>query len=108
MSANCVSVYCAARIASKSDCESVPLLSCSLLTNATSASRFESPVGSPARMLADIRMSIAANALKNPSLGTESVAELVGYQSIAAFRRAFTPRMGVTPGAWRRSARPTA
>jgi AraC family transcriptional activator of mtrCDE len=58
-------------------------------------------------MLADIRMSIAANALKNPTLSTESVAELVGYQSIAAFRRAFTQRMGVTPGEWRRATRQT-
>jgi AraC family transcriptional regulator, activator of mtrCDE len=33
------------------------------------------------------------------------VAEVVGYQSLAAFRRAFTQRMGTTPGDWRRSAR---
>ncbi|HLX03002.1 MAG TPA: helix-turn-helix domain-containing protein, partial [Trinickia sp.] len=36
---------------------------------------------------------------------TEAVAEVAGYQSLAAFRRAFTQRMGMTPGEWRRTAR---
>jgi AraC family transcriptional activator of mtrCDE len=48
---------------------------------------------------------LAANELKKPSTSTETVAEVVGYQSLAAFRRAFTQRMGMTPGDWRRSAR---
>jgi AraC family transcriptional activator of mtrCDE len=26
----------------------------------------------------------------------------VGYQSVAAFRRVFTDKMGMTPGQWRR------
>jgi AraC family transcriptional regulator, activator of mtrCDE len=77
-------------------------------SRATFMRHFETVLGRSATdLLADIRMSIAANALKNPSLGTESVAELVGYRSIAAFRRAFTQRMGVTPGEWRRTTRHT-
>ena len=55
-------------------------------------------------LLLDIRMSTAANELKKPNMTTEIVAESVGYQSIAAFRRAFTEKIGLTPGKWRRQA----
>jgi AraC family transcriptional activator of mtrCDE len=75
------------------------------MSRATFMRHFESALGrSASELLADIRMSIAANALKDPAVSTESVAELVGYQSIAAFRKAFTQRMAVTPGEWRRKA----
>jgi AraC family transcriptional activator of mtrCDE len=74
------------------------------MSRATFMRHFESGLGRSAHeLLTDIRMSIAANALKNPLLSTESVAELVGYQSIAAFRRTFTQKLGVTPGEWRRT-----
>lgn len=53
-------------------------------------------------LLLDIRMSLAANELKKPMATTEIVAESVGYQSVAAFRRAFTGKIGMTPGKWRR------
>jgi AraC family transcriptional activator of mtrCDE len=67
---------------------------------------FQDKVGRSANELpTDIRMTLAANELKKPSASTETVAELVGYQSLAAFRRACTQRMGMTPGDWRRSAR---
>jgi AraC family transcriptional activator of mtrCDE len=36
---------------------------------------------------------------------TEAVADSVGYRSVAAFRRLFTDKMGLTPGQWRRVAR---
>jgi AraC family transcriptional activator of mtrCDE len=36
---------------------------------------------------------------------TEAVADAVGYRSVAAFRRAFTDKMGMTPGEWRSQAR---
>src|SRR5690606_11099118 len=55
-------------------------------------------------VLTDLRMSLAANALKKPGKATEAVAESVGYQSVAAFRRVFTDKMGITPGQWRRQA----
>jgi len=56
-------------------------------------------------LLQDIRMSLAANELKNPIRSTEAVAEAVGYQSVAAFRRVFAQTIGMTPGAWRRQFR---
>jgi AraC family transcriptional activator of mtrCDE len=81
---------------------------CTLSSRATFLRHFEAVLGCSATdLLTEITMSIAANALKNPTLGTEAVAELVGYQFIAAFRRAFTQRMGVTPNEWRRNARQT-
>jgi AraC family transcriptional activator of mtrCDE len=43
----------------------------------------------PSDLLTDIRMALAANELKKPSVSTGAVAEAVGYQSEAAFQRAF-------------------
>ena len=60
---------------------------------------------SPVGLLTDIRMSLAANALKKRVTTAEAVAELVGYQSVSAFRRVFAERVGMTPGQWRRLAR---
>ena len=57
-----------------------------------------------AAALREIEETLAANELKKPTNSTEAVADAVGYQSLAAFRRAFTQRMGMTPGHWRRSA----
>lgn len=66
------------------------------MSRTTFMRHFETVLGRSATgLLADIRMSIAANALRIPSVGTEAVAELVGYQSIAAFRRAFTQVMHI-------------
>ncbi|MGF6753352.1 AraC family transcriptional activator of mtrCDE [Paraburkholderia sp. GAS42] len=76
------------------------------MSRATLVRQFQDKVGRSANdLLTDIRMTLAANELKKPSTSTETVAEVVGYQSLAAFRRAFTQRMGMTPGDWRRSAR---
>jgi AraC family transcriptional activator of mtrCDE len=74
------------------------------MSRATFMRHFDSGLGKSAHdLLTDIRMSLAVNALRNPNLSTESVAELVGYQSMAAFRKAFTQKMGVTPAEWRRT-----
>jgi AraC family transcriptional regulator, activator of mtrCDE len=40
--------------------------------------------------------------LKKPSLSTGAVADAVGYQSEAAFQRAFKSYMGLTPAQWRK------
>ena len=56
-------------------------------------------------LLTDIRMTLAARKLGDPALSTGAVAEEVGYQSEAAFQRAFKLHMGVTPAAWRRRMR---
>jgi AraC family transcriptional activator of mtrCDE len=60
---------------------------------------------SAVELLTDIRMSQAANELKKPALTTEAVADSIGYRSVAAFRRVFADRMGMTLGQWRRLAR---
>ncbi|WP_233260121.1 AraC family transcriptional regulator [Luteibacter sp. OK325] len=73
------------------------------MSRATFMRRFQEGLGrSASEFLQDIRMSLAANDLKNPGRATEVVAEAVGYQSVSAFRRVFTERIGMTPGAWRR------
>jgi AraC family transcriptional activator of mtrCDE len=48
-------------------------------------------------------MTLATRELGKPSVSTASVAATVGYQSEAAFQRAFKKQMGVTPAAWRRA-----
>lgn len=75
------------------------------MSRATLARHFLNRVGrSASELLTDIRMSLAANELRNPSLSTEAVAEAVGYQSVSAFKRAFKQRMCMTPADWRRAA----
>lgn len=75
------------------------------MSRATLVRHFQEKLGRSATdLLTDIRMAMAANELKKPGISTELVAEMVGYQSVAAFRRAFAQRMGMTPGSWRRSA----
>jgi AraC family transcriptional regulator, activator of mtrCDE len=76
------------------------------MSRATFIRHFQEKLGrSAADLLTDIRMSLAANELKKPAMSAEAVADLVGYQSVAAFRRVFNDRMGMTPGEWRRQAR---
>lgn len=75
------------------------------MSRATFMRRFQDKLGrSATELLADIRMSLAANALKKPAITTEAVADAIGYRSVAAFRRVFSDRMGMTPGRWRRLA----
>nr|WP_315594631.1 AraC family transcriptional regulator [uncultured Cupriavidus sp.] len=74
------------------------------MSRATFMRHFQDKLGRSAiELLTDIRISLAANELKKPGRATEAVAESVGYQSVAAFRRVFTDKMGMTPGQWRRS-----
>jgi AraC family transcriptional regulator, activator of mtrCDE len=76
------------------------------MSRATFMRHFQEKLGrSAADLLVDIRMSLAANELKKPTISTEAVAEAVGYQSVSAFRRVFADKMGMTPGEWRRLAR---
>jgi AraC family transcriptional activator of mtrCDE len=75
------------------------------MSRATLIRHFQDKVGrSPNDLLTDVRMALAANELKKPGVPTEVVAETVGYQSVAAFRRVFSQHMGVTPADWRRAA----
>ncbi|ANN73374.1 AraC family transcriptional regulator [Bordetella bronchialis] len=76
------------------------------MSRATFMRHFQDKLGRSAYdLLTDVRMSLAANELKRPSATAEAVAEAVGYQSVAAFRRGFAQWMGMTPGEWRRLAR---
>jgi AraC family transcriptional activator of mtrCDE len=76
------------------------------MSRATFMRHFQEHLGrSAADLLTHIRMTMAANELKKPAATAEAVADTVGYQSVAAFRRAFTRSMGMTPGEWRRGVR---
>ncbi|NID15994.1 AraC family transcriptional regulator [Luteibacter yeojuensis] len=78
------------------------------MSRATFMRHFQDGLGrSAAELLQDIRMSMAANVLKNTADSTEAVAEAVGYQSVSAFRRVFRESIGMTPGDWRRQFRPS-
>jgi len=78
------------------------------MSRATLARQFQEKLGrSASDLLTDIRMTLAANELKRSSLSTGAVAEAVGYQSEAAFQRAFKGHMGVTPAQWRKMQEPS-
>jgi AraC-like DNA-binding protein len=73
------------------------------------AERFRDLVGStPMHYLAQLRMLLAANLLRQTNAPMARVAEDVGYQTDTAFIRAFRREYGMPPGAWRRSQLPAA
>lgn len=75
------------------------------MSRATFMRHFQSTTGRSAMdLLTDVRMSVAANELRNPSVSVESIAGVAGYQSVSAFRKVFTQWLGVTPGEWRKQA----
>ena len=68
------------------------------------AARFTELVGEPAiHYLASWRMNVALKWLKEDKVTLVELASRLGYQSEAAFSRAFKRFMGVSPGAIRRS-----
>lgn len=74
------------------------------MSRATFVRLFQEKLGrSASNLLTDIRMTQAANELRHSSASTGAVAEAAGYQSEAAFQRAFKLHMGVTPAQWRRA-----
>lgn len=74
------------------------------MSRATFVRHFQEKLGrSASDLLSDIRMTLAANQLRRPGASTSSVAAAIGYQSDAAFQRAFRQRMGMTPAQWRRA-----
>jgi AraC family transcriptional activator of mtrCDE len=73
------------------------------MSRATLVRQFQEKLGrSASDLLTDIRMTLAANELRRPSMSTGAVANAVGYQSEAAFQRAFKNHMGLTPARWRK------
>ena len=70
--------------------------------------RFNALIGEPPmQYLTGWRLALASQALASSSDAVVRIAERVGYESEAAFNRAFKREFGVPPAAWRRSARAT-
>ena len=73
------------------------------LSRSSLAERFTELVGQPPmQYLARWRMQLAAGMLTRSSAGVAAIALRVGYDSEAAFSRAFKKLVGVPPSTWRR------
>ena len=73
------------------------------LSRSALADRFLRLIGAPPmQYLASWRMQVAAEKLGSTSASLAQIAEAVGYDSEAAFSRAFKKAFGAAPGAWRR------
>ena len=71
------------------------------------AQRFSELVGeAPIRYLARWRMQLAKQLMREGTPNIQDVATRVGYESEAAFNRAFKRATGCPPAAWRKSAAP--
>jgi AraC-like DNA-binding protein len=74
------------------------------LSRSALADRFIRLIGAPPmHYLASWRMQVATQKLRNTSASLAQIAELVGYDSEAAFSRAFKKAFGAAPATWRRS-----
>lgn len=75
------------------------------LSRSAFAARFRQRVGrSPLDYLTRWRMVKAGQMLRRKGLSLGEVATKVGYESEAAFSKAFKREMGAAPGAWRSAA----
>ena len=74
------------------------------MSRSTLAQRFTEFIGQPPmQYLTRWRLTIAAQRLRNEKIALARLAEDSGYDSEAAFNRAFKRALGTTPAAWRRS-----
>jgi AraC-like DNA-binding protein len=82
----------------------VPALSAAVgLSRSPFAAKFTALVGqSPMAYLKRWRLQLGANLLRGHGLAVSDVAERLGYESPAAFSRAFTREFGTSPGRYRR------
>jgi AraC-like DNA-binding protein len=84
------------------------------LSRSALAQRFTEFIGQPPmQYLTRWRLTVAAQRLRSEKASLARIAEDSGYDSEAAFNRAFKRALGTTPAAWRRggragSARPAA
>jgi AraC-like DNA-binding protein len=75
------------------------------LSRSALADRFTRLIGkAPMQYLANWRMQTAAQRLRNSSASLAQVADEIGYESEAAFSRAFKKVFGAAPATWRRTA----
>jgi len=78
------------------------------LSRSVLAERFTDLVGiPPMQYLAKWRMQIASGLLSGGSANVATIANEIGYESEAAFSRAFKKMVGVPPSVWRRRVRPS-
>jgi transcriptional regulator GlxA family with amidase domain len=74
------------------------------LSRSALADRFTRLIGeAPMHYLATWRMQVAAQRLKNTGETLAQIAQAVGYESEAAFSRAFKKAFGAAPAIWRRT-----
>lgn len=74
------------------------------LSRSSLAERFTALVGeSPIHYLTRLRLAVAAQALRSGGGNVGRIAQRSGYESEAAFSRAFKREFGVSPSSWRRS-----
>jgi len=74
------------------------------LSRSALADRFTRLIGvAPMQYLANWRMQIAAQELRNSHVSLAYIANKVGYDSEAAFSRAFKKAFGTAPATWRRT-----
>jgi AraC-like DNA-binding protein len=74
------------------------------LSRSALAERFGDLIGEPPmQYLKRWRLAVAARALRSGSEGIARIAEHTGYESEAAFTRAFKREFGVPPGVWRKT-----
>jgi AraC-like DNA-binding protein len=79
------------------------------LSRSALADRFTHLIGvAPMHYLTNWRMQVAAQELRNRSTSLAQVANTVGYESDAAFSRAFKKAFGTAPATWRRARSQTA
>jgi AraC family transcriptional regulator, alkane utilization regulator len=77
------------------------------MSRSSLAARFTQVVGqSPMRYLIDWRLQLASRQLQDTNDSIAKIAIQVGYESEAAFNRAFKRHIGVPPGVWRDGRRP--
>jgi AraC-like DNA-binding protein len=74
------------------------------LSRSALAERFIRLIGvPPMHYLANWRMQVATQKLRDTNASLAQIAEIVGYDSEAAFSRAFRKALGTPPATWRRS-----
>lgn len=73
------------------------------LSRSSLAQRFTDLIGQPPmQYLTRWRLTVAAQRLRNNEIGVATIAEQVGYESEAAFNRAFKREFGMPPATWLR------